>query len=169
MSSHLCWYPEVFDLLVVRAVLDFPSCFLQVHYGKSVVIRSTSMPISTSLLPRVVSGWHAQVSPPITVVPPTAPNGCGPFLVLMPYRFSGVPLVKRQWEFPESQNTFTLLFFPGMLQNKKSGGSFSLVMRVSPAGVQFFSLDIICAGRSPVNGISSLSLLLDEALITLGL
>ena len=77
--------------------------------------------------------------------------------------------MKRQWEFPESQNTFTVVFFPGILQNKKSGGSFSLVMRVSPTGVRFFSLAIIWAGRSPVHGMSSLSSLLDEALMTLAL
>ena len=90
-------------------------------------------------------------------------------MVLTPYRFSGVPLVKRQWEFPESQNTFTFFFLPGMLQNKKSGGSFSFVMRVSPAGVRFFSLAIIWAGRSPVHGMLPLSSLLDEALMTLAL
>ena len=55
-----------------------------------------------------------------------------------------------------SHNTFTSLFLPGMLQNKKSGGSLSFVIRVSPAGVRFFSLAMIWAGCSPVNGISSL-------------
>ena len=102
--------------------------------GKSVVMLGTSIPMSTSLLPLVVRGWHAQVSPPITIVPPTAPNGWGPLFVLMPHRFSGVPLVNRQWEFPVSQNTLITLCLPGMLQKGKSGG----VLELGYQGVSYW-------------------------------
>ena len=62
-------------------------------------------------------------------------GGSGLFFVLMSYRSSGLPSVKMLWEDPESQNTLTFFFLPGMLQNKKGGGSFGFVMRVSPAVV----------------------------------
>ena len=52
--------------------------------GKSVVILSTSMPSKISLLPLVVRGMVAQLSPSHSVVPPTAPKGWGPFLTLIP-------------------------------------------------------------------------------------
>ena len=99
-----------------------------------------------------------------------SPSGdSGLFFVLMPYRFSGVSSVKRQWDFPELQDTFIFFFLPGLLKNKKSRGWCSFVMRDSPTGVRSFSLAIICAGCSPVGGFSPLSSLLDETSTTLDL
>ena len=65
--------------------------------GKSDVMRGTSVPKSTSLLHLVVRVWHAQAYPPITIVPPMVPSGWGPLFVLMTYKFSGVPVVNKQW------------------------------------------------------------------------
>ena len=47
-----------------------------------------------------------------------------------------------------------------MLKKRKSGGSLSLVIRVSPTGVRFLSLAIISAGGRPMSGMLSASSLL---------
>ena len=48
-------------------------------------------------------------------------GGSSLFFVLMSYMSSGVPSVKRLWEHPESQNTFTSFFLPGMLKIRGAG------------------------------------------------
>ena len=77
------------------------------------------------------------------------------------------PFGEQAVRIPGVAEKFTSFFLPGMLQNKNSRGCLSFVMRVSPAGVRFFSLAMIWAGCSPVNGISSLSSLLDVMLTIL--
>ena len=57
------------------------------------------MPMRISLLPDVVLGWQAQLSPPTSVVAPTALREWGPFLIMQPQRSAGT-VRYRQWELP---------------------------------------------------------------------
>ena len=120
-------------------------------------MRGTYIPINISLLPLIVIGWQTQVSPPIMFMPQTAPSGWGPFLLLVPYKFSGVPSVNKHCELPESQNTLIVLCLPGMLQNRNIEGSVKLVIKSSPTGERFLSLTMISAGGNPASGILSAS------------
>ena len=76
------------------------------------------------------------------------PSGRGPHFVLMPHKFSGFPVVNRQWGFPVSQNTLAALYLPGMLQKRKSVGS--LVLAIGVVGFCWFLVLISsrCAASS---------------------
>ena len=82
------------------------------------------------------------------------------FFVVMLCRSSGVPLLIRVWEHPESQNTLVFFFLPRVLLEKKGGGS---------VGVCCFSPSTKFVECGPVGGTSPLFSLSDETSTTLGL
>ena len=113
--SRECWDCEILDFLVIWAVLELLSGFLEVYHGE--VGRDAGYLYSYEYL-SASSGGKGLACPGVSSHHSCSSNGSQWLgFLLCPDAVKVLwGLVNRQWEFPVSQNMLITSFLPGMLQ-----------------------------------------------------